>query len=246
MQFYTDNLIGMTLLESLRKSSAWSSKWDLPTFPYTNNGWVYMAYALKLSLDRGETDLREHICSKWDKMVSVHSVLPGLIKRIDSNIASSHDEVLGVCYISWVFGDNTRKLIYDYLKSNFWYRYDTNFEAPWWRRSLIRFWDLPAYVQAYATGKVGIIAQIRYCIAILSRARNAKKGLMGGVSDDLRTWLSSSVMMKFWLPRLCLRIWHKSCKKNGMDLAGLFSCEPKEPALVIMSSGIELLPSGVD
>jgi hypothetical protein len=231
----------MTVLEALKKSPSWSVKWDLPTFPYTNNGWVYMAYALKLSLERGENDLFEHIRSKWDFMIEKHTVLPGLIRRIDSSIASSHDEILGISYISWVLGKNTHKDIAEYLRSNFWYRYDTNFEAPWWRRSMIRFNDLPAYIQAYDRGWVGPIAMLRYCLAIFLRAKNANKGLEGGVSDDLRTWLSSSVMKKFWLSRLFLRYWNKKCKENGMDLAGLFSMEPKEPVLVLKAEGVELL-----
>jgi hypothetical protein len=231
----------MTVLEALKTSPSWSVQWDLPTFPYTNNGWIYMAYALKLSLDRGENDLLEHIRSKWDFMISEHSVLPGLIRRIDTSIASSHDEILGISYMSWVLGKNTHKDIAEYLRSNFWYRYDTNFEAPWWRKSMIRFNDLPAYIQAYDRGWVGPIATLRYCLAVFLRAKSAKQGLDGGVSDDLRTWLSSSVMKKFLLPRLFLKYWNKKCKENGMDLSGLFSREPREPVLVLKAEGVKLL-----
>jgi len=214
----------MAQIDVLIGSDAWSDKWDLPTFPLTNNGWLYCAYALKMVRKDPNFTNRVPLVIAVKNLFITNRVAPGLYKRIESDIDVSHDELLGMGYLSYEYGYQEAVDILNYLKRKNWV-YDVQGDDPWYKRWVYRISDIPAFMKQVGSPwylKLGkrsygpnLIDQIRYALTVFFRARSKDPGM----SHHLRTWITSDILSEYTICNWAIKYWKRKLKERNISLA---------------------------
>lgn len=210
--------MGMTVLESLKESKAWNSKYELPLMH--NNPWIYMAYA--------EMILRFH--GEELPLIPLHSYYaacevkeqPGLIHRWPTAHGgnTSHDELMGAAHLDHEFAT----LILEYLDRNDGVYDDRaqDKEISPERWNLFRFPWLRPYLAACAGYRVGVFSQIMWISHVVYSAFTVKPGDVG---PHLRIWLMADIMAGYPFCAIAIHFWKARVSKQ-ITLKRALSIEP--------------------
>lgn len=193
----------MSRLEALKNSSAWDSRFGLPTVPFHDNPSIYSAYAAKLLGDEAV-----ELLAPYEAFLKSCETRLGYITRWPNGAESSHDELMGAAWFSSAFA---RRAV-GYLDSTDGYWTEKNY--------VYRFMFLLPYLRARAHMTVSILSQLKFAAHVLYVSFFSKPGEF---SDHLLIWIMRSAMEEFVPCDLALRIWESRLLSKGYNPKRVFS-----------------------
>lgn len=209
----------MSCIEEFKKSNAWDVRNGLPTVPFHNNPWIFMAYAFKLiKLNDGSVPLDKEL---WNMALNCEKE-PGLYNRWPDGTGgvTSHDELIGISFLIPTMSFR----ILRYLDSNMGY-YNNLTSAKglsFFRYNLFRFVFLKPVLKSFANLELTKLDKFFLYAYLITHAFNPKKDYGGSLVIWIMTEaLKDNKVVQLWKklsnkkmygPKECFQNYLKECK----------------------------------
>ena len=228
----------MNALAKFQASNAWDSRFNLPLVPIHNNPWIYLAYAVKMMLANGMTVeelkplgnlIEEHL---WN----CAGTYPGEFYRWPDRSGgnTSHDELMGIAYLDFVFNFNTKPtqlILKRLLETDGEYNVHNEPSDIPERWNVKRFIWLEPFLRACTKGgfRTSLFNQFWFCWHVVKDLWDYRKDdahVDEGAAN--RMWLMLEPMEQYMLPWLVLKFWKKRMGTIGVSPKTNYSVYLKE------------------
>jgi hypothetical protein len=217
----------MNNLRDFYGTKAWSLYYQTPTFPFTHNAWIYLAYALACT-----DSVEPEEVSRISKLLAAHLGKP--IKRVSTDIDPSHDELIGYMYVSRYFGfTGLSESVYQYMQ-NTGFRMGEETRNQYEFRGEDRFISVRAIMSAMTNRKCALTDELLYCAWVIAGAFSFD----GGSGPYLKRWITFECMSKQKFAPLAISIFKLSMAIRKKSL-------PKDLALESGVSEFEKYAEGL-